>query len=582
VAVVVVALVALGLSACVADPPPTIGTATAGDEQAVVSWQPPLAAPAPITAYVVTPWIGFTRQTSVVFNSPATTQTVVGLTNGVAYGFTVKAINALGNDSASSGMSNRVTPAPPTDWAMYRSNPAHTGAASGETVIGTGNVGALSETWTTPDDVLSGTVGIPPIVAGGRAYVQTVNGFLFAYDAHGIENCSGSPKRCEPVWKAQVPGAWSAVRGDGGVVYNAGNGLLSAYDAGGTTGCSGSPPTCQPLWTGSLGAGTDFVAPPTISGGIVYVTGVTPSANVLFAFDAAGQQGCTGAPLVCAPLWTAPFGPRTPVPGDRSPTVANGRVFVTADYTVHAFDAGGQEGCAGIPTVCSELWTADVPPFYCGSSGCQISTPAVANGVLYVTGEARDGTGGLYAFDAGGVSSCGGSPKQCSPLWTANAAATTSPPAVANGVVYTDGYVASPADGYRVRAFDGSGVQGCTGAPKICAPIWTSTTVSDQAGGGGGGSPTVANGVIYVAGLTDINCDIVCEGIRHLLAFDGSGVQGCTGTPTMCSPLLDVAGQPDVTTFTDPIVSNGVLYVGDGLIDSATGPSVMFMRAFEP
>ena len=49
----------LGLSACVADPPPLIGTATPGNGQAVVSWQPPLAAPAPITAYVVTPWIGF-------------------------------------------------------------------------------------------------------------------------------------------------------------------------------------------------------------------------------------------------------------------------------------------------------------------------------------------------------------------------------------------------------------------------------------------------------------------------------------------------------------------------------------------
>jgi hypothetical protein len=54
VAVVVVAVGSLGLSACVADPPPIIGTATPGDGRAVVSWQPPLANPSPITAYVVT------------------------------------------------------------------------------------------------------------------------------------------------------------------------------------------------------------------------------------------------------------------------------------------------------------------------------------------------------------------------------------------------------------------------------------------------------------------------------------------------------------------------------------------------
>jgi hypothetical protein len=109
-AVLAVGVGGLGLSGCVADPPPSIGTATPGDGSAVVSWHAPLAAPSPITAYVVTPWIGFVRQTPVVFTSPATTQTVTGLTNGVTYRFTVHAIDALGNDSASSGMSNPVTP----------------------------------------------------------------------------------------------------------------------------------------------------------------------------------------------------------------------------------------------------------------------------------------------------------------------------------------------------------------------------------------------------------------------------------------------------------------------------------------
>jgi len=466
------------------------------------------------------------------------------------------------------------------DWGMYRSNAAHTGESRGETVIGVDNVATLSEAWTAPDDKVPGLggVGIPPVVAGGRAYVLSVNNFLLAYDARGIESCSGSPKRCDPVWKAQVAGAWTAVVG--GVVYVSGNDTLAAYDAAGTTGCTGIPPTCQPLWTAQFDAGTDNVSQPTVSGGIVYVTGATPSTNVLLAFDAAGQQGCSGTPTVCAPLWTAPFGPRTPFVVGRAPTVANGRVFVAADLTVHAFDADGHRGCAGVPKVCSELWTAEVPPFECFSSFCQISAPAVANGMLYVTGEARDGKGGLWAFDSGGVSSCGGSPKRCSPLWTANAAAVTSPPAVANGFVYTFGYVASPFDGDRVRAFDAAGVQGCTGAPKICAPIWTSTTETDTEWGGG--APAVANGVVYVVGITDVSCPIVCSvGIRHLFAFDGSGVRGCTGTPTMCDPILDVASGPDFATFTDPVVANGVVYVGD--VDLNLDISFdKRLRAFEP
>ena len=102
--VLVLAVALLALGGCVADPPPLMGTAVSGNHQATVSWQAPLAIPFPITAYVVTPWIGQVRQTPIQFNSTATTQTVTGLTNGATYTFTVVAINTLGNDSASSDL----------------------------------------------------------------------------------------------------------------------------------------------------------------------------------------------------------------------------------------------------------------------------------------------------------------------------------------------------------------------------------------------------------------------------------------------------------------------------------------------
>src|SRR5215831_18983633 len=109
--VVAVGIGSLGLSGCVGGPSPRIGTATAGDGQAVVSWQPSVY-PEPIVGYVVTPWIGFERQTPVVFNSTATTETVAGLRNGVAYGFSVHGVAANGDESAESNLSNGVTPGP--------------------------------------------------------------------------------------------------------------------------------------------------------------------------------------------------------------------------------------------------------------------------------------------------------------------------------------------------------------------------------------------------------------------------------------------------------------------------------------
>ena len=90
---------------------------------------------------------------------------------------------------------------------------------------------------------------------------------------------------------------------------------------------------------------------------------------------------------------------------------------------------------------------------------------------------------------------------------------------------------------------------------------------------------------MYAVGIADDSCDVICTVIctvsRHLFAFGGSGVQGCTGTPKQCSPLLHETDPPDVKTFSVPVVVNGILYVGDaGLGDQ--GPSVTVVHAFMP
>jgi chitodextrinase len=76
-----------------------------------MSWTAGSDGGSPITGYVVTPYIDNAAQSPSTFTSPATTETITGLTNGTTYTFTVAAINAIGTGPESTS-SNPVTPAP--------------------------------------------------------------------------------------------------------------------------------------------------------------------------------------------------------------------------------------------------------------------------------------------------------------------------------------------------------------------------------------------------------------------------------------------------------------------------------------
>jgi uncharacterized protein (TIGR02145 family) len=87
---------------------PTIGTATAGNAQATVTFTAPVSnGGSAITGYTVTSSPG-----SITGTGTASPITVTGLTNGTAYTFTITATNAIGTSVASSA-SNSVTPLGP-------------------------------------------------------------------------------------------------------------------------------------------------------------------------------------------------------------------------------------------------------------------------------------------------------------------------------------------------------------------------------------------------------------------------------------------------------------------------------------
>ncbi|HWJ98532.1 MAG TPA: DUF4214 domain-containing protein [Acidimicrobiales bacterium] len=131
-------LVAVGADAAVATPaapavdpatvpgPPTIGTASAGHGQVTLTWTAPASdGGSAITSYRITPMIGATAQPEVISRSAGTTKVVTGLSNGVAYTFTVAATNDIGTgpDSLASNLvipTSPVTPYEPfTSWTAF-------------------------------------------------------------------------------------------------------------------------------------------------------------------------------------------------------------------------------------------------------------------------------------------------------------------------------------------------------------------------------------------------------------------------------------------------------------------------------
>lgn len=367
-------------------------------------------------------------------------------------------------------------------------------------------------------------------------------------------------------------GVYASVVADLQTLYTGSGTALRALDLGGVRGCGGIPRTCAPLWRGTT------TGPALLADGVVFAL---PA-----AYDAAGVRGCGGTPKVCSPLWTmSGLDIALRNTGDfvgTYPVVAYGRLWaISLDNTsgtltavVNSYDTRGVQGCGGIPKVCAPMASYPFRPLAGSTTGIQ--GPVVAGGLVYAavgepgtttlaamstaTGQvvwrsqyatgsigqlmaadgkvfafgARNGVSRWFTFDGAGVQGCSGTPKLCAPLWQTDGVSLRSRGAVANGMLYALGIATG-----EVAAFDENGNIGCSGAPRLCQPRWTSV--------GGGIDLVVANDVVFT---TDDCC--------QLSAFDAKGTAGCTGSPVRCQPLLRA-------TTTDaplaPIISNGKLVV---------------------
>ncbi|HEY4375690.1 MAG TPA: fibronectin type III domain-containing protein, partial [Acidimicrobiales bacterium] len=158
---------------------PTIGTATAGQASATVTWTAPASnGGAAITSYVVTPYIGATAQTAQLFDSTATSETVTGLSNGSSYTFKVAAANSVGT-GAQSAASNAVMPTAPT--------------VAGAPTIGTATAGIAraTVTWTAPAATGGSAItgySVTPFVGATAGSAQVFNSTATSQSVTGLVN----------------------------------------------------------------------------------------------------------------------------------------------------------------------------------------------------------------------------------------------------------------------------------------------------------------------------------------------------------------------------------------------------------
>ncbi len=334
------------------------------------------------------------------------------------------------------------------DWPQFRQGPAHTGYNPAETTISPGNVAGLGLAWQGPTGeyiasspaVAGGVVYVgsedgklyafavgcsggggtctplwtgmtgawstsSPAVADGVVYVGSSDGAIYAFSV----GCRSDGGLCTPLWTGTTGGTIaSSPAVAGGVVYvGSDDGKLYAF----AVGCSSGGGTCTPLWTGRTATTISyawFASSPAVSDGVVYIGS---SDRQLYAF----ATGCRSDGGLCPPLWTGTTGGAI----ESSPAVAGGVVYVGSDDgTLYAFSVG----CGANGARCEPAWR--------GRTNAWIeSSPAIADGVVYVV----SGDGNLYAFGVGCSSGAG----LCSPLLTEEVGAAVSSPAVANGIVYT-------------------------------------------------------------------------------------------------------------------------------------------------
>ncbi|MBU2179585.1 MAG: tandem-95 repeat protein, partial [Gammaproteobacteria bacterium] len=281
---------------------PTIGTATAGDTEASVSFVAPASTGgAAITGYTVTSNPGGLTGTGA--GSPIT---VTGLTNGVAYTFSVTATNSAGTGTASAA-SNSITPASPQTITF--NNPGTQNFGTTPTLSATADSG-LTPTFT------SSTTSVCTITSAGALTFVTAGSCIINADQAGDNSYLSATQVSQTFTVAAVvpgvPTALIATAGDtqasiafAAPVFSGGaniTGYTVTSNPGGLTGtAAGSPVVVTGL---TNGVAYTFTATATNSAGTgsssAASNSITPAASQTITFASPGAQNFGTTPTVTA------------------------------------------------------------------------------------------------------------------------------------------------------------------------------------------------------------------------------------------------------------------------------------------
>ena len=430
-------------------------TATAGDSAANLSWTPPSDGGSAITSYQVSTngggtWTTISTTTTIttvngnVVNT--VTATAAGLTNGTSYNVEVRAVSAVGNGAASSGVAITpvAVPGPPTGVSGIRGNgfvgvtftaPAGNGGSAITGYVVTASPGGAS----------CSTMGAPSCNMVGLA-----NGTAYTFTAHAT-NAVGNSVESSPssaVTPATVPGpptTVSAISGNGSAVIsfiaaaNNGGSAVTGFtvtaSVGGATGsCATSPCSVTGLANGTAytftvhatnavgnsveSSASAAVTPATVPDPPTSVLATRENASASVSWSAPASNG--GSAITGYRVTASPGG--TGATCTTSPCVVSGLANGTAyTFTVHATNALGDSTESSV--------SAPVTPATVPDSPASVSATR-ANNSATVSFSAPTNNGGSVITGFVATASPGGTVASCS-------VSPCSVTGLTNGTVYT-------------------------------------------------------------------------------------------------------------------------------------------------